>query len=129
MRVNQKQRKRQQGATKSWRIGFRLAVFVLVVACVYSYFDKQAKLEQYAVTRGSVMHISVPSGIRTGPMEVECRYQVAGKLYEQTFERRDLHAAVGDCVAIQYSVVDPHVSRLDYTRGAVTCEQVEALLK
>jgi hypothetical protein len=94
---------------------------VLIILCLRSFFDKKQKILSYSITQGKVIWLGLPSGIRVGPKQVECKYYVNGKSYQQTFERRLDQLKIGDCLEIKYSQVDPDISEVNYEKGAFTC--------
>jgi hypothetical protein len=98
-----------------------VAISVLIILCLHSYFDKKQKMLSYSITQGKVIWLGLPSGIRVGPKQMECKYYVNGKSYQQTFERRQDQLKIGDCLEIKYSQVDPDISEVNYEKGAFTC--------
>jgi hypothetical protein len=99
-----------------------VAISVLIILCLHSHFDKKQKMLSYSTTQGKVIWLGIPSGIRVGPKEVECRYYVNGKTHQQTFERKIDQLKIGDCLEIKYSRIDPDISEVNYEKGAFICK-------
>ena len=106
---------------KTYNRVLAVATSVLIILCLHSYFDKKERMLNYSTTQGKVIWLGLPSGIRTGPREVECRYYVDGRPHQQTFERKLDQLKIGDCLEIKYSLTDPDVSEINYEKGAFLC--------
>ncbi|MBS1938108.1 MAG: hypothetical protein JST38_05025 [Bacteroidetes bacterium] len=108
-------------ATRDYKIGLIIILFIFGCFIIYSELRRSKILESYGKVCATVVNHTNISGSHITSVYLVCRYSIDGNEYISTYYPNGLKVKNGECIVIKYSIDNPRISEIDYTAGVVPC--------